>query len=67
MINNDTTLQLSSVLNQECTRSGVHCQSKKRRAGNHQRTGGKNSSVLPPQVVFEAILTREKNGQYRYW
>ncbi|ENG8658078.1 PTS IIA-like nitrogen regulatory protein PtsN, partial [Salmonella enterica subsp. enterica serovar Bareilly] len=28
MINNDTTLQLSSVLNQECTRSAVHCQSK---------------------------------------
>ncbi|MFO6483941.1 PTS sugar transporter subunit IIA [Escherichia coli] len=30
MTNNDTTLQLSSVLEQECTRSRVHCQSKKR-------------------------------------
>ncbi|EFU9550428.1 hypothetical protein H2918_001077 [Escherichia coli] len=30
MTNNDTTLQLSSVLNRECTRSRVHCQSKKR-------------------------------------
>ncbi|MCN4605549.1 PTS IIA-like nitrogen regulatory protein PtsN, partial [Escherichia coli] len=27
MTNNDTTLQLSSVLNRECTRSRVHCQS----------------------------------------
>ncbi|MCN4547575.1 PTS IIA-like nitrogen regulatory protein PtsN, partial [Escherichia coli] len=26
MTNNDTTLQLSSVLNRECTRSRVHCQ-----------------------------------------
>ena len=47
MTNNDTTLQLSSVLNRECTRSRVHCQSKKRAL---------------PQVVFEAILTREKMG-----
>lgn len=30
MINNDSALQLSNVLNQECTRSQVHCQSKKR-------------------------------------
>ncbi|MDU2811433.1 MAG: PTS IIA-like nitrogen regulatory protein PtsN, partial [Klebsiella michiganensis] len=26
MINNDSALQLSNVLNQECTRSQVHCQ-----------------------------------------
>ncbi len=31
----------------------------KTRPGNHQRAGGKQLS-LPPQVVFEAILTREK-------
>ncbi|MGP4875825.1 PTS IIA-like nitrogen regulatory protein PtsN, partial [Klebsiella pneumoniae] len=30
MMNNDSALQLSNVLNQECTRSQVHCQSKKR-------------------------------------
>ncbi|PLL39845.1 PTS IIA-like nitrogen regulatory protein PtsN, partial [Klebsiella pneumoniae] len=25
MMNNDSALQLSNVLNQECTRSQVHC------------------------------------------
>ncbi len=43
MINNDTTLQLSSVLNQECTRSGVHCQSKKRALEIISETGGKTA------------------------
>ncbi|MFO6426007.1 PTS sugar transporter subunit IIA [Escherichia coli] len=33
----------------------------KTRPGNHQRAGGEDAS-LPPQVVFEAILTREKMG-----
>ncbi len=33
----------------------------KTRPGNHQRAGGETTS-LPPQVVFEAILTREKMG-----
>ncbi len=61
MINNDTTLQLSSVLNQECTRSGVHCQSKKRALEIISELAAKQLS-LPPQVVFEAILTREKMG-----
>ena len=61
MINNDTTLQLNSVLNQECTRSGVHCQSKKRALEIISELAAKQLS-LPPQVVFEAILTREKMG-----
>ncbi|ECE7319748.1 TPA_asm: PTS IIA-like nitrogen regulatory protein PtsN [Salmonella enterica subsp. enterica serovar Sendai] len=61
MINNDTTLQLSSVLNQECTRSGVHCQSKKRALEIISELAAKQLS-LPPQAVFEAILTREKMG-----
>ena len=61
MINNDTTLQLSSVLNQECTRSAVHCQSKKRALEIISELAAKQLS-LPPQVVFEAILTREKMG-----
>ncbi|MDR6296011.1 hypothetical protein QE407_001365 [Pantoea dispersa] len=30
MMNNDLTLELSAVLSLDCTRSGVHCQSKKR-------------------------------------
>lgn len=64
MTNNDTTLQLSSVLNRECTRSRVHCQSKKRALEIISELAAKQLS-LAPQVVFEAILTRE-NGQYRY-
>ena len=61
MTNNDTTLQLSTVLNQECTRSGVHCQSKKRALEIISELAAKQLS-LPSQVVFEAILTREKMG-----
>ncbi|MFP1528551.1 PTS sugar transporter subunit IIA [Escherichia coli] len=59
MTNNDTTLQLSSVLNRECTRSRVHCQSKKRALEIISELAAKQLS-LPPQVVFEAILTRKK-------
>jgi len=61
MTNNDTTLQLSTVLNQECTRAGVHCQSKKRALEIISELAAKQLS-LPSQVVFEAILTREKMG-----
>src|SRR5699024_12472475 len=61
MTNNDTTLQLSSVLNRECTRSRVHCQSKKRALEIISEMAAKQLS-LPPQEVFEAILTREKMG-----
>jgi len=61
MMNNDSALQLSNVLNQECTRSGVHCQSKKRALEIISELAAKQLS-LPPQVVFEAILTREKMG-----
>lgn len=59
MMNNDSALQLSNVLNQECTRSQVHCQSKKRALEIISELAAKQLS-LPPQVVFEAILTREK-------
>ena len=62
MTNNDTTLQLSSVLNRECTRSRVHCQSKKRALEIISVLAAKQLS-LPPQVVFEAILTREHRGR----
>ena len=61
MINNDSALQLSNVLNQECTRSQVHCQSKKRALEIISELAAKQLG-LPPQIVFEAILTREKMG-----
>ena len=61
MPKNETTLQLSTVLNQECTRAGVHCQSKKRALEIISELAAKQLS-LPSQVVFEAILTREKMG-----
>ena len=61
MMNNDSALQLSNVLNQECTRSAVHCQSKKRALEIISELAAKQLG-LPPQVVFEAILTREKMG-----
>ncbi len=61
MMNNDSALQLSNVLNQDCTRSQVHCQSKKRALEIISELAAKQLG-LPPQVVFEAILTREKMG-----
>ncbi|MGK4395205.1 PTS IIA-like nitrogen regulatory protein PtsN [Escherichia coli] len=59
MTNNDTTLQLSSVLNRECTRSRVHCQSKKRALEIISELAAKQ---LGAPCGFEAILTREKMG-----
>lgn len=61
MMNNEPTLQLSHVLNQECTRNDVHCQSKKRTLEIISELAAKQLS-LPPQVVFDAILTRERMG-----
>ena len=61
MTNNDPILQLSLVLNQECTRSAVHCQSKKRALEIISELAAKQIG-LPTQVVFEAILTRERMG-----
>ncbi|AWT19250.1 PTS IIA-like nitrogen regulatory protein PtsN [Klebsiella michiganensis] len=62
MINNDSALQLSNVLNQECTRSQVHCQSKKRALEIISELAAKQLG-LSSQIVFEAILTREKMGR----
>ncbi|RRO37928.1 PTS IIA-like nitrogen regulatory protein PtsN, partial [Escherichia coli] len=61
MTNNDTTLQLSSVLNRECTRSRVQLPEQKRALEIISELAAKQLS-LAPQVVFEAILTREKMG-----
>lgn len=58
MMNNDSALQLSNVLNQNVP-VAVHCQSKKRALEIISELAAKQLS-LPPQVVFEAILTREK-------
>lgn len=60
MTNNDTTLQLSSVLNRECTRSRVHCQSKKRATEIISELAAKQQPAA--SGGFEAILTREKMG-----
>ena len=61
MTNNDTTLQLSSVLNRECTRSRVHCQSKKRATEIISELAAKQLS-LHRLRWFCFILTREKMG-----
>ena len=60
MMNNDSALQLSNVLNGNVP-VAVHCQSKKRALEIISELAAKQLS-LPPQVVFEAILTREKMG-----
>ncbi|MEA1062533.1 PTS IIA-like nitrogen regulatory protein PtsN [Apirhabdus apintestini] len=61
MTNNDLTLQLSSVLNQECTRNNVQCQSKKRALEIVSDLAAKQLG-LAPQIVFDAVLTRERMG-----
>ncbi|MGL9769624.1 MAG: PTS IIA-like nitrogen regulatory protein PtsN [Sodalis sp. (in: enterobacteria)] len=58
---NDTTMQINSVLNIECTRSDVHCQSKKRALEIISELAAKQLN-LAPQVVFDAVLTRERMG-----
>lgn len=60
-MNNDSVLQLSTVLNIECTRNRVHCQSKKRALEIISELAARQLG-LPPTVVFEAILTRERMG-----
>lgn len=60
MTNNDTTLQLSSVLNRECTRSRVHCQSKN--APRKSSASWRRNNLVCRLRWFEAILTREKMG-----
>ncbi|PKH25817.1 PTS IIA-like nitrogen regulatory protein PtsN [Enterobacterales bacterium CwR94] len=61
MMNNDLTLELNTVLSLECTRSNVHCQSKKRALEIISELAA-TSLNLPYQTIFEALLTREKMG-----
>lgn len=58
---NDTAMQIDSVLNIECTRSDIHCQSKKRALEIISELAAKQLN-LAPHVVFDAILTRERMG-----
>ncbi|MFU0815288.1 MAG: PTS IIA-like nitrogen regulatory protein PtsN [Rahnella inusitata] len=58
---NDIAMQLTSVLNAECTKSGVHCASKKRALEIISELAAKQLN-LSPQVIFDAILTRERMG-----
>ncbi|WP_038930145.1 PTS sugar transporter subunit IIA, partial [Yersinia pestis] len=58
---NDPALQLSSVLNIESTKSSVHCSSKKRALEIISELAAKQLN-LPSQVVFDAVLTRERMG-----
>ena len=51
----------SSVLNIECTKSSVHCTSKKRALEIISELAAKQLN-LPSQVVFDAVLTRERMG-----
>ena len=61
IMNNDLILELSTVLTPDCTRSGVHCQSKKRALEIISELAAKQLN-LPHQTLFEAILTRERMG-----
>lgn len=58
---NNESMQLSSVLNIECTRSSVHCTSKKRALEIISELAATQLN-LPSQVVFDAVLTRERMG-----
>lgn len=61
MMNNDMKLELGSVLSVDCTRNGVHCQSKKRALEIISELAAKQLN-LPQQIIFDAILTRERMG-----
>ncbi|CCG85684.1 PTS IIA-like nitrogen regulatory protein PtsN [Erwinia piriflorinigrans] len=61
MMNNDLKLELGSVLSVSCTRNDVHCQSKKRALEIISELAAKQLN-LPQQIIFDAILTRERMG-----
>ncbi|WP_230433037.1 PTS IIA-like nitrogen regulatory protein PtsN [Plesiomonas shigelloides] len=54
-------MQLSSVLSLDCTRSAVHCSSKKRALEIISELAASRLTVAP-QTLFEAMLAREKMG-----
>ncbi len=52
-------MQLSSVLSLDCTRSAVHCSSKKRALEIISELAASRLTVAP-ETLFEAMLAREK-------
>jgi PTS system nitrogen regulatory IIA component len=58
---NNSAMQLTSVLKEECTKSKIHCASKKRAMEIISELAAQQLN-LPPQVIFDAILTRERMG-----
>ena len=58
---NDTAIQINTVLSIECTRGSVNCQSKKRALEIISELAAKQLKLVP-QVVFDAIWTRERMG-----
>lgn len=60
-MNNDSVIQLSDVLNLQCTRNAVHCSSKKRALEIISELASAQLN-LPQQDIFDAILIREKMG-----
>ncbi|WP_457913841.1 PTS IIA-like nitrogen regulatory protein PtsN [Candidatus Gillettellia adelgis] len=58
---NNEYRQLSSVLNIKCTKSAVHCTTKNRALEIISELAAIQLN-LPPLVVFNAVLTRERMG-----
>lgn len=58
---NDEYRQLRSVLNIECTKSSVHCVSKKRALEIISELVATQFN-LSPLIIFDAVLTRERMG-----
>lgn len=61
MMNNDLTLEFSSVLSMDCTRRGIHCQSKKHSLEIISKLAARQLN-LSYQTLLKAILTRERMG-----
>lgn len=60
-MNHDIAIKIYSVLNIECTRCDIICQSKKKALFIISKLAAKQLSIAP-QVVFDAILARERMG-----
>ncbi|WP_255555777.1 PTS IIA-like nitrogen regulatory protein PtsN [Sodalis sp. CWE] len=58
---NSTAIQISSVLNIECTRSDILCPSKKKALEIVSELAAKQLKIAP-KIVLNAVLTRERMG-----
>lgn len=61
MTNHEPVVQFNDVLTSQCTRSAVYCQSKKRALEIISDIAASELN-LPAQVIFEAVLARERMG-----